>query len=229
MTTYLLKADASAGDAYAEFDFGSNEEEVWYTFSLLVAQPALDLWESGSNIVSLPALTLATTTSNEYINIADPMAWGDLWVGNFGQGSIPPPVAGSWMVCEWHFVRASLEEFYVNGSLVWSAGGGITHLVDGIQAGVQFGPADAASIAYYKDIKAGTTRGGNDLADIDMSDGTLDAWTTTVGDVSAVPGYTPIPPPTVTYSRVYGIQITLSDDGVEQVAQLVTSQDGFAT
>jgi hypothetical protein len=39
----------------------------------------------------------------------------------------------------------------------------------------------------------------------------------------------PIPPaPDVVYSRVYGIQIALSDDGVEQVTSLVTSLDGIA-
>jgi len=31
----------------------------------------------------------------------------------------------------------------------------------------------------------------------------------------------------VVYTRIYGIQIALSDDGVEQVTQLVTSPDGF--
>lgn len=40
-------------------------------------------------------------------------------------------------------------------------------------------------------------------------------------------GYTPVPPPAVGYTRVYGIQIALSDDGVEQVSALVLSPDGF--
>jgi hypothetical protein len=35
------------------------------------------------------------------------------------------------------------------------------------------------------------------------------------------------PPSSVSYSRVYGIELTLTDDGVEQVSRLVTSQDGF--
>lgn len=33
---------------------------------------------------------------------------------------------------------------------------------------------------------------------------------------------------TTAYSRIYGIPITLSDDGVEQVSRLVTSPDGFS-
>ncbi len=41
--------------------------------------------------------------------------------------------------------------------------------------------------------------------------------------------FTPFVPPTpaVTYTRVYGIELLLSDDGVEQVSRLVTSPDGF--
>ncbi len=31
----------------------------------------------------------------------------------------------------------------------------------------------------------------------------------------------------IVYSRVYGIELTLTDDGVEQVSRLVTSLDGF--
>lgn len=49
---------------------------------------------------------------------------------------------------------------------------------------------------------------------------------TLVADAGAG-GYTPIPPPPIAYARVYGIQITLSDDGVEQVSALVLSPDGF--
>lgn len=50
----------------------------------------------------------------------------------------------------------------------------------------------------------------------------------TVTAAKGAPGYTPIPPPETVYSRVYGIQIALSDDGVEQVTTLGTSLDGFA-
>ncbi len=42
-----------------------------------------------------------------------------------------------------------------------------------------------------------------------------------------VSGTTPVPPLEIVYSRVYGIELTLTDDGVEQVSRLVTSLDGF--
>ncbi len=42
-----------------------------------------------------------------------------------------------------------------------------------------------------------------------------------------VRGSAPAPPLEIVYSRVYGIELTLTDDGVEQVSRLVTSLDGF--
>jgi hypothetical protein len=145
---------------------------------------------------------------------------------------VPPVTAGAYLLCELHHQPFVASDLYVDTILACNGadigGNGIRYIRIGQMVNADISP----SLSYVKSVAAGTTRGARDVFYDDFSSGTFAAWTTTLGAVSIVStpfgGYTPVPPPEVVYSRVYGIQITLSDDGVEQVSQLVTSLDGFA-
>lgn len=189
---YALQADGSADEAYVEFDC-STQTEVWVTFRLKMSATGLTFWtDPGAGnfayLVNLQGTFIADT-----FDIGDEVTYGGFWNGNGGGefGSVPAPVADTWVDCECHYQQGGLSEFFVDGITVWSTTAVGNGTVTVFQLGV-FGPFNQTpgAIAYFDDVKFGTSRGGSDLFADDFSSGNLDAWTTTVGDVSiaTVPG-----------------------------------------
>jgi hypothetical protein len=229
--TLVMQADGSSGaDAYAEKDLGSVHNDLWITIELGLDAASLAQWNSnfswpGSVFLGFNAGHAAT---------AETMAFDatDWTTGSGTPTGVPPVSAGAYLLCELHHQNLIASDLYVDTILACSGADignhGVRYVRVGQMSNAVFGP----SLSYIKSVAVGTTRGAHDLFYDNFASGTFAAWTTTSGDVSIVSspfgGYTPVPPPETVYSRVYGIQITLSDDGVEQVAQLVTSLDGFA-
>ncbi len=223
----VLKADTEVADAWAQIDLGSDQSDIWVTHGLYVPAAVVTsyLTAGGSGYFAGLRDSGDSDIGGAYI---DGSGWGSFW-----DAPGPAPVGDTCLLCEIHYVTSGTVDVYLESSLILSGPentGLDVRFVNAGQTGAFIGPPNR--FVYIPYFQIGTTRAGSELFADDFSSGNLSAWTSTFGDVSVVDGpcgYTPIPPPTVTYSRVYGIQITLSDDGVEQVAQLVTSQDGFTT
>ncbi len=224
-----MKADGSApADAYAAINLVIGQPEVWVTVQVGIPASTLAAFFSPWQISLYPAIGINPDGSTMIDGVSlDPLRWITFTAPS---GSLA--VADTWMTVEFHHVNGGASDVYINGTLDTSGADGGSGDVQWVALGQFLGGGETPpSVDYYKTFMIGSTRGSSDLFSDDFSSGTFDAWTLTVGDVSIVPdpfGYVPIPPPVVVYSRVYGIQITLSDDGVEQVAQLVTSLDGFS-
>ncbi len=228
-----MKSDASIGDAYATADWGSPESELWVTFGLYLPAAALAYWAANGSPPRSGLLLKFDDGFNEFLQLSDfgsGLRWTDFWVQ-----STDPPTGDTCLTVEHHYTNGGPIQVYVDGVLVISTTDLNLSEFSSISLGQDLAGAgglnpDPDEVVYIQYAKVGTVRGGSNLFSDDFSSGDFSAWSSTTGDVSVVSslcGYTPIPPPDVVYSRVYGIQITLSDDGVEQVAQLVTSQDGF--
>lgn len=189
-----LKADGSAGEAYVEFDC-SAEPDVWVAFRLNLSAAGLAAWTDPGVGNFAYLLDLSGMFQADLLVIGDAVTYGDYWTGNGGseQGSVPPPVADTWVDCEFHYEDGGLSEFFIGDVTVWSVPENGDGSVTRFKLGV-FGPfaQSVGSVAYFDDVKFGTTRGGSELFADDFSSGNLDAWTTTVGDVSLVTsGLTP--------------------------------------
>lgn len=176
----VLKADASAGDAYAAFVMSPDQSEVWVTFDLAVAAAALAFWSS--NLSGAFAWLRLLSGSP----LAGPSLGGTSWVDQVSSdtgGSFP--TANVYHTCELHYYASTAREFYVDGTLVYSSVPGST-LARTLFIGQFTATNDPAAVAYIDNVKVGTTRGGTDIFADDFEGGDLSAWTTTTGDVSVV-------------------------------------------
>jgi len=214
-----LQADASAADAWVEFDIGSDQPLVWLTYEQRVTIAALVVPLEGR----FAQLWDPTHTSQiDFVSFVD--SGGLNWQSDGAFGDTPPPAGNVWQTVELLHENGSTESLYVNTVLIGSgtaSGDDTRFLTLGLRD--VFTP-DPTSVVLIRNVKLGTTRGGDDLFSWPDTETDLSAWTSQSGDVSVVPAPAP---PEVVYTRIYGIQIALSDDGVEQVTALITSQDGF--
>jgi hypothetical protein len=193
---FVMKADASSADAYAQFDFPSDEPEVWLTLSCFwdsVAQAVWALEEFSGDISRIRCHTDgggSTNANGASIGVdAGTVKWYQDRAGShFG----PVAVNDVTYLVELYYKQDTPDgttEMYVDGTLIQSV------LVDGstfldayrIFVGQSNGaPNDPGTIVYVDDVKVGTTRGGSEIFTDDFEDGTFDAWTSTTGDVSLV-------------------------------------------
>lgn len=185
-TNNILKADGSADVAYVEFDFPSPVADVWATARVMLSADGLAYWAgSGDGHYA----TLIDFGPVDFVQIQDPTVLGDVWNGTWGQGSVPAPDSDAWHTFELHSHDGTLSEFFIDGETVWSTVAGSISTPEAVRFGVTNNSGVAAGqVAYFDNVKVGTTRGASDLCADDFSSGTLSAWTSTFGDVSVVGG-----------------------------------------
>ncbi len=212
----VMQIQTSAGNSFVLADLGSDQTEVWVSVRLYFDPDTFaNLNTDLTYLMEIGDVTLDPDTFTGVANILyfNSGTWSDF----FNAGNIPPPVAGAWQNCEFHYDAAGPIDFYIGGVLVFSDTGGssnIRRVAFGLMNGFVFPEAELVG-----DVLIGTTRGGGDLFTWPSSSTDLSTWTTVVGDVSVIPA-------PIALTRVYGITLSLSDDGVEQAA-LALSLDGF--
>lgn len=218
----VLSTDASVADAWVQFDIVTPQPEIWVTYEMRIPASTLSLMlSSGGAFFSCIFPT------------ADPGFPGDpttdafgVTGGGWGPGGTGDPDPDVWMLCEHQHITASIGAFYVDTVQIASP----TDFASIDSNLVRIGQTNTfgldPSLVYFRNVKIGPTRGSDDYLSWPNTETNLDAWTTVQGDASVIPDPF-VPPPVLIYTRIYGIQISLSDDGVEQVTSLVTSQDGF--
>ncbi len=179
-----LKANGSVADALVSLTLASPQSELWLSYQLGLPQAAIDGFTEPGSGAGVFLDDLASETSTFAIN--DPVTFGAVWTGFWGgAGSIPAPT-DVWQLVERHFVNGTLSEAYIGGVRVWTETPPASN-IDAFSLGlIACVPHAAGSVVYFSDVKVGTVRGGSDLFSDDFSDGTLDAWTNTDGDVSVV-------------------------------------------
>jgi hypothetical protein len=134
-----------------------------------------------------------------------------------------PAISTSSDAATWVNVSSALdgaEGHTVAASSALMLAGGVNGVVASTDHGATWGSASTLVTSSYCDPPCVGLSIGASYA---VAVGATGDLSTTAAIYTDAP-----PPPNPTYSRVYGIQITLSDDGVEQVSQLITSLDGFA-
>lgn len=188
-----MKADVSSADAYVTYDLPVDQSEVWLTLSCFwdaVAQAVWEAEEFSGDFGLLKAHNDVGGTANANgaslgVQSAVNKWYQDRSASHFG----PAATNDVTYLVEIHYSRGVTTAVYIDGTLI------DTVVVDGdairdvfqIQVGQANGtPNDPGAIAYIDDVKLGTSRGGTELFSADFDDGTFDAWTTTVGDVSLV-------------------------------------------
>ncbi len=220
----VMKTDTSVADAWADADFGVDLPEVWVSYDLAFPGAALAYWIGFGSSGAFHRLYTADPAE-----LCGTFIFGTDWFDDTfsGSGSTPAPVADTWQAVEYHFVSGSLVEFFIGGVSVYDFVEASALDARHLYVGQMAASNDPASIAYARDVKVGTTRHGDDVFAWPPSSTDLSDWTLVTGDVSVIPDPYAPPPPEINYQRVYGIELTLTDDGVEQVSRLVTSPDGF--
>ncbi len=178
----VLKADASAADAYVELDVGAGGlADIWVETRVFFTAPTLALW-----IANGPGYNLTNMLDDAGTSAVDSLFANTTW--NTGFVFAGSPVAGVWATVLQHHKVDGTPDFslYVDGVLLGtdSSGSDNARFLQFGQIGVPVNDPDAVSYTDY--VKIGTTPGGSEIFSDDFEDGTLDAWTTTFGDVSVV-------------------------------------------
>lgn len=174
-----MLANASAADAYVDFDLGGQQDDIWYTFDVLFPAAALAYWQDFFTFLC-QLLDVDEDTELDQVYIDD-----NGWEWGGGTSLTPAQTADVWHTVELRHEVDGTSTLYIDGALVGSGGGssgGIFYL----RLGLGGGDPDASLLVYYRNVKAGTARGGTDLFADDFSSGDLSAWTSAVGNVTVV-------------------------------------------
>jgi hypothetical protein len=189
----VLKADCSAvGDSYAQKNLAAPQADVWLTAEVRFDSAAFAAWGPGYSGAFLAYLAGTTAGVPDGIWTYDPgggMVWSTEDDGDF---AAPAPTADAWHTLELHYLVGATDSTvtaYVDG-----IAGPAYHPPTGtlsvysLLAGQSDGssPQVAANVAYVRSVKAGTSRGNDDLFADDFSSGDLSAWDSVVGAVSVV-------------------------------------------
>lgn len=181
----VMKADASADEAYVEFDLASDYPELWLTYRLAYDDAALAFWTSDGSSpafdVFLPDPPVSQADFLNLFNDLGTMKWNDANVTGTADGA-----ANTWHLVKHHITNGEAVQVYIDSVLVINttdSSGVDLHYVD---LGLRDVNPNAASIAYVDDVKVGTTEGGDDILADGFEDGTFDAWTNASGDVSII-------------------------------------------
>ncbi len=187
-----MKADASSADAYARLliPFGGYDE-LWLTYDLAFSDAALAFWQDTVHYSGQLATFFDNTpTATQSMNMGAPPDVWEIFGYTSGDSSTPSPLTQRWHHIEFHVNQGGTAHLYVDG---------VTAISGAMGFGVQFyylqiGSWDNAagfnvgadSIAYFANVKVGTTRGGAEVFSDDFLTNDLSAWTTTSGSVSVV-------------------------------------------
>ncbi len=139
-----------------------------------------------------------------------------------------PRVGISLFGLETPFDYYSIPRAFVTGTVDVA----ITDTITTAGVATHFGSAAVAETVTVSTAGVATHFGSSTVTEtvtVSASGGVSEHGTVAVAETVtvSVSGTAPVPPLEIVYSRVYGIELTLTDDGVEQVSRLVTSLDGF--
>jgi len=223
MSSYVMEVDGSAGDAYVEKNLGANYSDYWLTVVLKIDAASLAAWVilNQSPYLAGALESNHTSDSDGFGVFVGPTQWFSDWWNALG---VPAVATDVFVTCELHHVSPTVSELIVDVTTATSnsgLGGNDTHY---LRVGQIASPMSTPCLTYVASVAVGTTRGARDIFFDDFSSGDFSEWTSVVGDVTLV---SPSPPSSITYQRIYGIPITIDDNGVETVSQLLTSPDGF--
>ncbi len=186
-STKVLKADASSTvDDWVEIDLGSNQSEVWVTLTLRMTAAALAFWVTETATPQFSSLFQAGHADMSDWVLAN-IPPGMDWYNGSGTGGSIAAASDVWLLLEEHYTNGGATQLYVEGTL----GPDFTDATNTDIRFVRIGQfngndPDVSAIVYIDNVKIGTTRGASNLFADDFEDGTLDAWTTTSGDVSVI-------------------------------------------
>lgn len=187
----VLKADCSAGDAYAEIDFGVTEGDPWY-IQLEILIPTATFTALAERIITAALIELGLAeddalfvTAERSSGAADVFANGQR---NYSTNAGPDmPVPGA-LADVYHTILIS----HVAGTITWNIDGtdafsyAVAVTLDGLKIGGIHSAGLAGEIYYIANLAVGTTPGGTDIFADNFSSGDLSSWTSTTGDVSVV-------------------------------------------
>lgn len=173
---------------YLEKDLGSSFNEVWLTFGLAFDAAAIAIWSAPGNFSGFFGLLQdATPDFTAGVWYGDDSGTASWLEESGGASATPVPVPSTWMLFELHYRNSdALIEFYINSNLVISDTSGTPGPIPTIIVGNALSVVSADSVAFLRDIKVGTTRGGTDILADDFSSGNFSAWTTVVDDCTLV-------------------------------------------
>jgi hypothetical protein len=202
--TKVLKADCSAGDAYAKKSIAF-PDTGWYV-QADIAVPSTTL----AAIIAHVASGSRYTANPLYVVDAGSAVWVELGDAAGDTAGLTSPcsffganssyvaaafAADTWVTVVIHY-DGTVAHYLVNGVEVASG------TIDAssstfLDAGGKFANHVAGEIYYVRDVKVGTTLGGVDLFSDDFSSGDLSSWTTFFGAATVVdePTLTPPGPP----------------------------------
>ncbi len=177
----VIRTDGTANEAWAEIDVGP-QSDMWVTFSIYMDAASFALWVSSSpNLYMLLAPDTFSTVDAMYIGGGP--SWGTAWGAGGGT-----PAGDTWFVIEVHHVTSLTADLYVDGVLTDAAVDLSGFDGEFLRVGQNNVPPTNPSLAYYTDVKVGTSRGGTELFSWPSSSTDLSAFTDTFGDVTVTAG-----------------------------------------
>ncbi len=184
VTGKVMLVDASAGEAYVEKDLGTTYPELWITWLLRLDPATVARWEDGAENPQIITVDIASGGGGNVdaaIIAAGLPGWETVWSGPSGTLGSP-----GLHTLELHYVNVGPSDIYLDHLLIVNGTNGSG--LDGqfLQVGIRFASAASPNLCYFDNVKAGTTRGDANVFSDNFDDGTLDAWTNDVGDVSVV-------------------------------------------
>lgn len=201
----VIRASGAVAEAYLNETFAAGPQpEIWITTRMGYDSSARAFWDS---VTSGYLLWVGTYLGvNDAAAFIEGIGFGPVWVLHTGGGAQAYPAAeagGDWHTYELHYVDDGTTELYIDGTLASTHASSHADtppsFIIGNYAGGGVFDSDPASVVYFDDVKAGTTRGGSDLFSFDPDAGSLGDWSHVIGDVTLVDDPF-VPPPEL---RVY--------------------------
>ena len=190
----VFKADGSAADAYLQKGFSQDYTEVWVTFDVGFTAAALTAWNASGSGDFTKLQDLGGTHTVAGVYEIDTVPGFHTWFLHGGSSSnqstaAPFPLPSTWQTCEMHIHVAATTtvNFFVSGSLVCAFTDASAYNVRNIRLGL-YGTVvhTTDTVAYFRNLKVGTTRGGTDVFADPLNDGTFALWDSVNGTCSVV-------------------------------------------
>lgn len=191
----LLKADTSAGDAFATKSFSALTD--WYVeFDIVI--PAATLAAIAADEFTGYFIALGATlgshddglflTADHADGTTDTFAGGQCNAWTLAASAVPDNPNGAVTPDVHHTIKVS----HVSGTTTWKLDGTTIFSfaqslsLASLAVGGQFANNVAGEVYYVAAVKVGTTDGGSDIFADDFSSGDLSAWDSTTGSASVV-------------------------------------------
>lgn len=209
MANQVLRCDASAGDAYVEYDLGGDNGIIWTRFNMWIPAAARAFFEANPNAVFLELLDASHVVQEQAWIQADGISTTPFG----GSALIKTPADG------WHSYISSYDYLDAGGGYHWgdrfskdsrvSFASGLstigTEQIRYVRLGVKDSGGDPDAVLFFEQFRVATAYHLNDVAGIDNDDVWAltdyeggffgpgsDAGTTVVGDCTIVDDPNPL-------------------------------------